>query len=241
MKGKTALIVDDEEFLREIISEELQRNGIKVLEASNGAMAFDIFQSENPDIIITDIRMPGGNGIDLLKRVKAANAVMPVVLLMTAFSDYSDDQIYDMGADAIFSKPFKPKVLVNELKKYLVPLKERLIQRDTSISAKLSYELTCTSLEDAQEKGVLKLGRCGIFIQTEVCPTLSVKDFVHFKIKLTNLDKTLEGLGICQWIRRNPHPELRPGYGLEIVELNSEAMDIVLDNIEKKRSLIPQI
>jgi CheY-like chemotaxis protein len=54
---------------------------------------------------VTDIRMPGGDGIELLRKIKAANREFPVVV-MSAYSDVSRNEAIELGADAVFSKPF---------------------------------------------------------------------------------------------------------------------------------------
>ena len=83
---KTILVVDDEVGLREILREEMEGAGFGVLEAENGTKAFEIASNNPVDLVITDIRMGGGNGIELLDRLKTLDAVKPVILMVTGFS-----------------------------------------------------------------------------------------------------------------------------------------------------------
>lgn len=239
LKGKLALVVDDEEFLREIISEELQRKGVTVIEATNGEEAFKLFQTNSPDIIITDLRMPGGNGIDLLEKIKATSTIRPVVVLITAYSDFTDDAIFDMGADAVFSKPFKPKALVMAVEKCLMPLSEKLTTKHEDIHPKLELEYVCNSLASAEQKGDLIMGRGGMFLAT-ADQNLKAKDYIKFKIMFSETNQMVTGIALCQWIRRNSSNNLKIGAGLEIIELNPEGIDLLFNNLEQKKAFIPK-
>jgi CheY-like chemotaxis protein len=104
-EGKTVLIVDDEQEIRELLKEEFEYYGAIVLEAGNGKIAAQILEDHSSDFVVTDIRMPGGDGIELLRKIKARNRDLPV-LVMSAFSDISRNEAVELGADAFFSKPF---------------------------------------------------------------------------------------------------------------------------------------
>src|SRR5262245_62156289 len=80
------LVVDDEPDLREMVSFEFELKGHQVHSAENGSAAFDVFQKNPIDIVITDVRMPGGDGPELLDKVKSKNPAVPVIFI-TGFSD----------------------------------------------------------------------------------------------------------------------------------------------------------
>lgn len=105
MSGRV-LLVDDEESLRITLAANLELEGFEVVEASSGEEALSAAQGQSFDIVLTDIRMPGMNGIELFRRLKAANPHLPVVL-MTAFAneDLVDDGLRN-GAFTLLSKPF---------------------------------------------------------------------------------------------------------------------------------------
>ena len=63
--GNTILIVDDEPDIREVLAISLEDMGYRTVEAENATQAFNVFQKENPQIVVTDIKMPGGDGIGL--------------------------------------------------------------------------------------------------------------------------------------------------------------------------------
>ena len=106
------LVVDDEEGLREGLSRLLEDEGYRVLCASTGEQAFEIVRQTHVDLVLTDMKMPGMNGIELLKKVRAIRQEIGVIIL-TGFGEIeSYIEAMNFGAMEYVSKPFK----INELK-----------------------------------------------------------------------------------------------------------------------------
>jgi DNA-binding NtrC family response regulator len=105
--SKTILIVDDEIDLREIIASEFEYLGAKVYLASNVLVAKEILSQEKIDLVVSDIRMPGGSGIDLLDFVKNQKVLNTSVILISGFADISIDEALSKGVDGYISKPFQ--------------------------------------------------------------------------------------------------------------------------------------
>jgi signal transduction histidine kinase len=78
---KTILIVDDEPDIREVLAISLQDMGHRTVAAEDALQAFRIFQDEAPQIVITDIKMPGGDGIELLRKIKHENPETEVIMI----------------------------------------------------------------------------------------------------------------------------------------------------------------
>jgi two-component system response regulator PilR (NtrC family) len=100
------LVVDDERSMREMLSILLEREGYEAVEAKNGQEALQLFQASLFDLVISDIQMPGINGIELLTRIKTLAPEVPV-LMITAFA--TAEQAVDaikLGAFHYFTKPF---------------------------------------------------------------------------------------------------------------------------------------
>ena len=102
---KVILCVDDEVDILELFRDEFVDNGFKVIEASNGTDAFELYQNNKVDCIVSDIRMPGGDGVSLVKNVKEAGADIPI-FLVTGFSDYTAEDLSGLGVNAVIFKPF---------------------------------------------------------------------------------------------------------------------------------------
>ncbi len=106
------LIVDDEEGLREGLSRLLEDEGYAVLCAEDGEQAIEIVRQTRVDLVLTDMRMPGMSGIDLLKKVRKIREEIGVIILTGYGEIESYIEAMNFGAMEYVSKPFK----VNELK-----------------------------------------------------------------------------------------------------------------------------
>ena len=111
MDKKKLLIIDDEQSSREILRIFLDDLGYNVILAKNGEEGFYLFTTQKPDLIITDIMMPGLNGIELLKKIKSVNSHIPVILI----SAYGQTEIIisgmQLGAYDYVEKPFDKRYL----------------------------------------------------------------------------------------------------------------------------------
>ena len=112
LAGFKILIVDDEEDLREILCEDFALLGATVFTAPNGREAYDIALRESPHVVLSDVRMPGGDGVELLKKIREVNgATPPHIFLLTGFADIDPAQAKALGGQGLVSKPFNLKAL----------------------------------------------------------------------------------------------------------------------------------
>lgn len=107
------LIVDDEELIREILSEAFTLYGASVDLAESGFDAVAKIQKNTYDMVITDIRMPNGDGIYLLENIKKLESPRPKLFVCSAYNDLSEDKIKELGILKIFTKPFELGLLLN--------------------------------------------------------------------------------------------------------------------------------
>lgn len=119
LEGISILVVDDEVDLREIVKEDLEFRGATVTEASNGTIALEIVKKAKIDVVVSDVRMPGGDGITLLKSLKSEFPKLPIVFLVTGYADITTDSVKALGATELFSKPFDIEKIVAEIIKAL--------------------------------------------------------------------------------------------------------------------------
>ncbi|MBU0482002.1 MAG: sigma-54 dependent transcriptional regulator [Proteobacteria bacterium] len=108
----TVLIVDDELSMREFLTILLEKDGFETFSAENGMAALDIIRRADVDLVITDIRMPGMGGLELLAEIKKTESSLPVIMI-TAYAS-PEDAVMAMknGAFDYITKPFK----VDEIK-----------------------------------------------------------------------------------------------------------------------------
>lgn len=87
---KKILLVDDEESIQLLYHEEFEDEGYVVISALNGEEALEKFQTDQPDLVILDIQMPGMNGIEVLRQMKMMRSDIPVIL-SSAYHEYKQD------------------------------------------------------------------------------------------------------------------------------------------------------
>jgi len=103
----TILVVDDEESMRNLLNSILAKDGYRVFLAECGEEALDILKRESIDLVMSDLKMPGMDGFELLKRIKTDYPGIGVVMV-TAFGDsYTVKDAILLGADEYVTKPFK--------------------------------------------------------------------------------------------------------------------------------------
>ncbi|CAM5378552.1 response regulator [Bacillus circulans] len=118
MKGKI-LIVDDQFGIRILLNEVFQKEGYKTFQAANGNQALEIVTRESPDLVLLDMKIPGMDGIEILKRMKKLNQDIRVII-MTAYGELDMIQeAKDLGALTHFAKPFDIDDLRDAVKKYI--------------------------------------------------------------------------------------------------------------------------
>lgn len=114
---KRILVVDDERDLVDLVTYNLQRNGFEVMSAFTGTEALEIAWREKPDLVLLDLMLPGIDGTEVARRLKAdpRSANIPVVML-TAKGEETDVVVgLTLGADDYVTKPFSMKILLARL------------------------------------------------------------------------------------------------------------------------------
>lgn len=112
LQGKTVLVVDDEEALREIMAEELSLKNANALCAENGTRALELLKSNKVDAVISDVRMPGGSGLDLIRGIVESLNYQPKLFIFSGYKDVSADQAKTLGVIEIFPKPFEIRQII---------------------------------------------------------------------------------------------------------------------------------
>ncbi|MGH2574865.1 MAG: response regulator transcription factor [Ignavibacteria bacterium] len=120
MKEKI-LIIDDERDILEFIEYNLSKNGYKVSSVTSGEEALEKVKENNFDLILLDLMLPGIDGLEICKTIKAdkSKAKIPIIML-TAKGEESDIVTgLELGADDYITKPFSPRVLLSRIKAIL--------------------------------------------------------------------------------------------------------------------------
>lgn len=105
MPGKI-LIVDDQFGIRILLNEVLHKEGYETFQAANGIQALEVLNNHSPDLVLLDMKIPGMDGIEILKRMKVVDPDIRVII-MTAYGELDMIQeAKDLGAMTHFAKPF---------------------------------------------------------------------------------------------------------------------------------------
>lgn len=109
------LVVDDDAALAEMLGIVLRSEGFEPVFCGDGLLALDVFRASKPDVVLLDLMLPGRDGIDICRAIRAESGT-PIVML-TAKSDTVDVVVgLESGADDYIVKPFKPKELVARIR-----------------------------------------------------------------------------------------------------------------------------
>jgi type II secretory ATPase GspE/PulE/Tfp pilus assembly ATPase PilB-like protein/ActR/RegA family two-component response regulator len=115
------LLVDDEDQLRRVMRDLLEREGYVVTEARDGVEALDQIDRHAPDIIVLDLNLPGLDGYGVLSHLRSRPATVdiPVVVLTAQGDEDNEVRVFEMGADDFLSKPFRARALSARLQAVL--------------------------------------------------------------------------------------------------------------------------
>lgn len=113
------LIVDDQFGIRILLNEVFQKEGYQTFQAANGFQALDIVDKHSPELVLLDMKIPGMDGIEILKRMKAKDKDIQVII-MTAYGELDMIQeAKDLGAITHFAKPFDIDDIREAVRKHL--------------------------------------------------------------------------------------------------------------------------
>lgn len=114
------LTVDDEPCISRVIQLKLQNAGYEVVRAASGLEGYEKFIALQPDVIITDVRMPGMSGLELCARCEEHRAEWPFLIVL--LSSQLDDELRSLVATAVkkyLPKPFSPKEVLQTVREYI--------------------------------------------------------------------------------------------------------------------------
>jgi DNA-binding response OmpR family regulator len=132
VRAQTILIVDDEEKIRSLVASYLRDEGYEVREAATGEDAVDHTRTTAPDLIVLDVRMPGIDGFETLRRIRRFSDAY--VIMLTARSEETDKIIgLEVGADDYVTKPFSPRELAARVKAVMRRGRDAGLVADTTL------------------------------------------------------------------------------------------------------------
>jgi len=118
MERRRILVVDDEAGLRRMVAAYLASDGFEVVEAAGRAEALRLFREKRPDLVLLDVVMPGSDGFEVLREIRAESDV-PVIMLTARVEEVDRVVGLTVGADDYVTKPFSPRELTARIRAVL--------------------------------------------------------------------------------------------------------------------------
>lgn len=120
--SKAVLLVEDNDFIRNMYQLKLAKSDIEVIEAVDGAMALQKIKEHQPDVVLLDLMMPNVSGIEVLKELKKQGLTpkLPVVVLTNVMDQQTIDEAKNLGAkDYIVKTDLTPSQVLDKIKPFL--------------------------------------------------------------------------------------------------------------------------
>jgi DNA-binding response OmpR family regulator len=113
------LVVDDDPELLPLVAFALRQSGFIAVEAGTGEKGLQVLQAEKPDLLILDLNLPGIDGLEVCRRMRAAGDRTPVLMLTVRSEEEVQVEGLDAGADDFLTKPFSPRTLLARVRALL--------------------------------------------------------------------------------------------------------------------------
>jgi DNA-binding response OmpR family regulator len=134
MEKKThVMVVDDEQYITKLVERTLTDAGYAVTVANDGNSALAMLAEKEPDLVLLDIRMPGLDGFQVLKRIRDTSNI-PVLMLTAVREKTALAHSLEIGADDYIEKPFLPRVLIARIQAKLKRVRGELRRTDDHIA-----------------------------------------------------------------------------------------------------------
>lgn len=224
------LIVDDEPGIRESLGLLLEMENFEVALASGGHEGWKKLDGFNPDVLVTDLRMWEGDGIELIQKVKTRDTHKPKTVVITSFDKIRVEESFRMGAEAFVSKPFDIDCLLQSIRRVLQPPEVRW-------ASPPAIQDSAAELAAEAAPGDLRLARGGIRVSHIQQPLPKLERTLRFKITSSDpkLPSEFEGTGTLRWARpMSEDPEFQE-IGVEFEYLEPTCRHAILDWIHSRQ------
>ena len=140
MSANKILIVDDEEIIVKLLAMSLRSDGYEIVTANSGEQGLEVFKSESPDIVVTDIKMPGMDGLELLKKIKEIDSEKEVIIVTGHGDIDSTITALQYGASDFINKPVRDEALAIALEraKAKIAIRKKLEEYTENLEIKIA-------------------------------------------------------------------------------------------------------
>jgi len=119
--SKRILVIEDQEDNRKIVRDLVSASGYELIEATTGEEGLEVAARERPDLILMDIQLPGIDGYEVTRRIKANPKLRQIpIIAVTSYALSGDDKkAFAAGCDGYVTKPYSPRLLLAKIREYL--------------------------------------------------------------------------------------------------------------------------
>lgn len=231
------LIADDEPDMREIFAAWLRKLGCAVTEVADGREALEAVARNNFDAIVTDVRMPRVDGIQLVRHIHRSGNYIPVIIFVSGFVDLPLPDAYDLGVEAVLSKPCPRKDLISALRRS-IQRRHLVFEPGEGVIPPDPEKVLRQRFPGPLEDSSVALGRGGISldVEPETSPGSAVRfslDFAHGALL------SLRGWGVVRWCEKIAEHHRA---GIELMYLEEGCLESFAGWLERARpgSFIPK-
>ena len=230
-RAMKVLLVDDVAFFRDVMRDYFRRTPVTLCFAGDGQEALDVAVREWPDLIYMDVAMPGMDGLEACRRLKANPrlAKIPVLLIFTPDRDASEEEVRGSGCDGYLKKPFGREEFLNLGHRYLYHIE----RRERRVACQMTVDFTIAG-KAYQGRGV-DISLHGLYIEfrDEVPPQKLIE--ISFILPTVSPHR-VRAKGRVAWVnqgfpRRNLN--MAQGFGVEIQSIDMESVDVIKRLLEK--------
>ena len=228
--NKKILLVDDVAFFRDVMHDYCKRTPATILMAASGQEAIDTALRESPNLIYMDVAMPGMNGIEACRKIKAHPLLkgIPVLLVFTPNRDATVADVQSSGCDGYLAKPFGREDFLNLGHSYLFDIE----RRERRVPCQMTVDFSING-KTYQGRGV-DISQCGLYVEyrDEIPPTSHVK--ASFLLPTVSTEKIAVS-GRISWINQGfprQNMALPQGFGVEILSFDQGSVDVIRSYLE---------
>ncbi len=172
MQKQKILLIEDEEDIAALIKLQAEMAGYAFSVAYDGLNGYETLQKQPPDLLILDLMIPGQNGLDVCRKVKANDALKHIPIIMISAKSEETDVVLglELGADDYVTKPFSPRVLMSRIKAVLRRNNEDEPDEKRIEFGEYSIELETYIVKKKNKTINLTLSEFGILRRLAICP-----------------------------------------------------------------------
>jgi two-component system alkaline phosphatase synthesis response regulator PhoP len=161
--GKIVLIEDEEDII-DLVSLQAEISGYELVSVSDGLNGYELVLKEKPDLILLDIMLPGQNGLDVCRKIKAHPLVKMIPIIMISARSEETDVVVglELGADDYVTKPFSPKVLFSRINALFRRTREEHSEKELIIFGEFVIDVANYLVRKKEKTVPLTLSEFGI-------------------------------------------------------------------------------